>query len=182
MTLYVSEIHVRHILEVGAGTGAITKSLARRSRNGQTADIVEIIPKLASLLRRRFGQNQALTIHAIDILSFKTTVKYDVIISSLPLNVFIPEITLAVINRLVDLASDGGIISFFEYKILQKLGAYVLPRKKLEQFYESRALIDGFIARFKFDEAMVSMNIPPAVVHYLRIDKSSREQPKSVGT
>jgi len=96
-----------------------------------------------------------------------------VIISSLPLNAFRPEKTSAIIHRLVELAANWAVISFFEYKVLQKIAPLVLPKARLDDYYESRSKIEEFINRFKFDEAIIRLNIPPAVVHYLRIKKAN---------
>ncbi len=172
MTKYVEEYRdAKSILEVGAGTGAITKTLAKRMSRSQHADIVEIYPQLSMLLNWRFSNFPSISIHCSDIVQFIPEAKYDVIISSLPLNAFAPAKTSAVIDRLVELAAPGAVISFFEYKILQKLAPFFLAKKKLADYYQSRGRIENFINEYKFDEAVIRLNIPPAVVHYLRIKK-----------
>jgi len=68
MTKYVEEYAgAKRILEVGAGTGAITKSLIKRMSKDQHADIVEIYPKLSSLLSWRFGNYSSLSFYCTDI-------------------------------------------------------------------------------------------------------------------
>lgn len=172
MTTYVSAPDVVRILEVGAGTGAITKSLVKKMRPHQSAEVVEIFPGLSKLLNYRFGHHAHITIHCTDIMHFSAEHSYDLIISSLPLNAFLPEMTQAVIERLIDLASPGAYLAFFEYRVLQGMMPLIMPKKKLEQFYSSRAIIEKFLQQYKVDEAVVKLNIPPAVVHYLRIDKT----------
>jgi phospholipid N-methyltransferase len=170
MTRFVSP-DIKNILEVGAGTGAITKSLVKKMIPSQTAEVVEIFPGLSRLLQMRFGQYPSIAIHCTDIMHFEAKAPYDLIISSLPFNAFLPDLTQAVIDRLIALAKPGAYFSFFEYKILQGMMPFVMPKTKLEQFYGSRAIIEQFIARYQFDEEVVNFNIPPAVVHHLRINK-----------
>lgn len=172
MTRFVrSNENPKRILEVGAGTGAITKSLIEQMQGHQTSDVVEIFPRLASLLNWRFGSHKSVTIFCGNILNFGSTGKYDLIICSLPFNSLPPATTRAVINKLVDLSKDGAILSFFEYKILQRIAPSVLPRRRLAQYFESRQIIDRFVERYKFDQTVVNVNLPPALVHFLRIDK-----------
>lgn len=176
MTKFVNAPETKHILEVGAGTGAITRSLLKKMTPSQSAEIVEIFPGLYRLLKMRFGHHSFIKIHGTDIMHFEGDNSFDLIISSLPFNAFLPELTKAVVDRLIALARPGAILSFFEYRILQGLVPLIMPKRKLEQFYQSRAIIEQSIERYKFDEAVVKLNIPPAVVHHLRIDKRLPEK------
>lgn len=177
MTRYVKDHQGDRILEVGAGSGAITKALIKKMNHSQTSDVVEIFPQLASLLKMRFGDHKAVNIFGGDILDFVALPNsYDLIVCSLPFNAFAPQTCEAILTRLVVLAKDGAILSFFEYRILQGLAKLVLPKKKREQFLKSHDLLEQFNRRFKFDEEVVYMNIPPAIVHYLRIDKRRSEK------
>ena len=172
MTRFVTKRQgAKRILEIGAGTGAITKVLLGKMKVGQVCDIVEIFPKLAALLTLRFSRRTSVAIHCVDIRSFKADAGYDLIICSLPFNAFLPETTRDVIDRLVELSNHLAVVSFFEYRILHKVAPLMLNKKSLERFYQSRAVIDQFIGCHKFDEQVVNLNIPPAVVHYLCIDK-----------
>lgn len=172
MTRFVNHDKQR-ILEVGAGTGAITKAIIKKMSPHHRADVVELIPQLATLLQKRFGHCDKVVISCSDILTYESKEgSYDLIISSLPFNAFSPDMTKAVIDRLVSLAQAGAILSFFEYRILHGIARFVLPKKRFTDFCQSRSLIEKFIDRFKFDEEVVNMNMPPAVVHYLRINKS----------
>lgn len=176
MTRYVTILDGKRILEVGAGSGAITKALIKKMNDRQNSDVVEIFPRLAALLKMRFGDQKAVNIFGGDILHFEATSNtYDMIICSLPFNAFAPETTQAILSRLVDLAKDGAVMSFFEYRILQGAAKLLLPKRKREQFLKSHDLIERLNEQFKFDQEIVNMNIPPAVVHYLRINKSGDE-------
>jgi len=172
MTRFVCSEKKQHILEVGAGAGAITKHLVKKSNVslGTYIDVVEIYPFLAKILKRRFADAPGVHIHGLDILNFKSEHKYDLIICSLPFNSMFPEIVEPIIQQLLALAQPGALMSFFEFKILQSLGKPFLTKKQRESYLRTRSLIDGLLARYKFDECAVKYNIPPALVHYLRIN------------
>ena len=134
--------------------------------------IVEYFAKLTLLLKMRFHNHRAFSIHCVDILNFAAPPNsYSAIICSLPFSAFSPESTATILQRQIDLAKDGAIMSFFEYKVLQGMAKMVLPSRKWGQFLRSQHLIKLLCQRYEFDHAVVKMNIPPAMVHYLRIDK-----------
>lgn len=157
------------ILEVGAGTGPITKILAKKAVG--RVDVVEIIPEFAKLLERRFGQ--ALNIHNCNILDFDTKTKYQYIISSLPFNAFSPDVVSAIINKLKSLATDDAVLSFFEYRIVQGILPMFFSKNGSISYQETRKVIDQFVSSYQFEEKSVYLNIPPAVVHYLSLNKGS---------
>jgi len=171
MTRFVLEKPgVKRILEVGAGTGAITKVLVRKMSRGQTCDVVEIFPELASILRLRFFDRKMLAIHCDDIRNFNRRHCYDLILCSLPFNAFHPKTAMEVLEQLVKLSKPSAVISYYEYRALKTFLPLVFKKSRLQRFYETRALVDQFTDRYKFDEQVINLNIPPAVVHYLSID------------
>jgi phospholipid N-methyltransferase len=171
MARYVSTSKRQTILEVGAGTGAITKQLVKTVGPDHRIDVVEIYPMFANLLKKRFERSSQITVHATDILKFEPQYKYDVIISSLPFNSMIPEVVGPIINRLVKLANPDAILSFYEYKILQTIAKSLLRKRQLDIFMRSRELIENMLTNYKFDESSVKLNLPPARVHYLKLKK-----------
>ncbi len=171
MIKYLDPTRPQRILEVGAGTGAITKQIVKKMGLGHRVDVVEIIPAFAGLLERRFGEHPQLRIHCQDILKFDNYDSYDLIVSSLPFNSLPASLTQALIEHLTKLAKDGAILSFFEYKGLSKLVSYFLSRKVLEKYQETRSFIDAFVNEYQASELVVKFNFPPALVHYLNINK-----------
>jgi len=171
MTKLVDKNVAQTILEVGAGTGAITKHLLTRLGAEHKVDVVEIMPRLASILRRRFAKEASLNIHAIDLLKFDPDYKYDLIISSLPFNSLHSVLTKALIDKIIDLAKPGAHVVFFEYKIVQKFITFFLSKKVVEDFKNSRSIVVKFINSYQIEEQVVSCNIPPALVHYLCVNK-----------
>lgn len=168
MIKYVFSPKVVNILEVGAGTGAITKVLLANLAPHQQAYILEIFPTLYKMLKSRFGSISNAHIYGEDLLKFSVRMEYDLIISSLPFNSFLPHILERVIAKLITLAKKDALLCFYEYQIIPQITPnFLLPK----EFYTSRAIIEQFLQQYKFDEAKVIKNFPPAVVHYLHIKK-----------
>lgn len=172
MIKYLDPQRPQRILEVGAGTGAITKEIAQCIGKSHHVDVVEIFPSFAGLLKRRFRDYPNIEIHCQDILQLKCFDSYDIIFSSLPFNSLPAELTKALIEHLIMLAKDGAMLSFFEYKGLSQLVSYFLSKNALNQYKETRGYIDAFIGNYQIDQVNVKFNIPPALVHYLNIDKN----------
>ena len=169
MTRFVQkDIAELQILEVGAGTGSITKTMVEKMGPGHRVDIVELMPSFAGILQKRFGKNPQVNIHCSNILQFDTNKKYDLIICGLPFNAFPPALTRSVIDHLVALTHSGSVLSFFEYRGIQKILPYILSRPLREDFYKSRKELSEFIERYQFEEVWVRFNLPPALVHFLR--------------
>src|SRR5262245_49677498 len=85
----------RRILEIGPGTGAVTREIVERLRPGDTLDIVEINADFVAHLEKRFEAEpafrdvraQAKIIHA-PLQEVAGNGTYDFMISGLPLNNF----------------------------------------------------------------------------------------------
>ena len=169
MTRFVSLEKEQKILEVGAGTGAITKHLVDLKNIKHTIDVVEIYPIFANLLKRRFNNKSHVKIYNKDILEFEPEHKYDLIICSLPFNSMLPEMVELILKKIILLATSRAIMSFFEYKILQDFVKLFLTAKQRESYCRTRALITDLLDRYEFEQRPVSYNLPPALVHYLRL-------------
>ncbi len=176
MVKFLDSDRPQRILEVGAGTGAITKQIAKHMGSAHHVDVVEIIPSFARMLEGRFGKHPNIAIHCLDILQFDNFDNYDLVISSLPFNSLPASLTNSLIEQLIKLAKNGATLSFFEYKSLSKLVSYFLSKKILEQYQETRSFIDAFLGQYQVDETLVKFNFPPALVHYLNIDKSGNQE------
>src|SRR6516162_10780140 len=85
----------RRVLEVGPGTGAVTREIVRTLRPGDRLDIVEINASFVEVIRRRFEEEldfrrktlQTRVIHSA-IQDVEGRAVYDVMISGIPLNNF----------------------------------------------------------------------------------------------
>ena len=116
------------VLEVGAGTGALTREIVRRIGPGDQFDIVELNERFVCALRDRFRRDQTFCRAADRTRIFHMPVQelpgercYDFIISGLPFNSFPTELVRSVIESFDRLAAAGGVLSFFEYLWMRDL-------------------------------------------------------------
>lgn len=152
-------------LEVGAGSGALTCRLVKKLRPQDKLDIVENDPKFCALLRKQFGHVSQVTIHEVSILDF-TEKKYEVVISSLPLNAFPAHLVAKILEKYENLSKKGGLLSYFEYAGLEKIKQALLCGAKARDFHETLSLKQHFAAQYCTKIELIWGNVPPArVIH-----------------
>lgn len=160
----------QNILEVGGGTGAITKILLKKVAD-HPIDVVETLPGFAKILHNRFENRQNVTIHCRDIRDFHPPKKYDVIISSLPFNSLGPEAVDEIVKHLLFLSKPKAMWAFFEYLGVSMFVPYLYRKNSRENFYRSRKIVNDLAERYQFETESVYLNFPPARVRFLRIHK-----------
>ena len=165
------------VLEVGAGTGAVTRHLGRVLRESDRLDICEIHPEFADILEQDVlcspefipaverGRVRLLR-QPVQTLPGENT--YDFVICGLPLTAFeladVEEI-FSVIRRCL---KPDGVFSYFEYVGLRKTSrALSLGRRRARMRDVSRYL-NTTIRAHEFDRHMVLGNFPPAHARHLR--------------
>ncbi len=112
----------RRILEVGPGTGAVTRRIIAAMRPGDTIDLVELNVSFVRKLEEHF-QNDPHFRSVADrsriinrpVQDLPVQQKYDLIVSGLPLNNFSVELVESILEKLTRLLKSGGTLSFFEY-------------------------------------------------------------------
>jgi phospholipid N-methyltransferase len=157
------------VLEVGAGNGVCTHAITDHlKRKKFTLDAIEINPQFCQKLKKDFQSNPCVTVYQADITKWKPTEKYDVIISTLPLNLLDIHITQQVLILFEQWMAPGGRLSYVE-----GAGSSTLP--KIFMSVEARKLFDEkykCISEFKkahLDKTVtVLRNIPPYHVHHLK--------------
>ena len=120
MTRHIAEARgPANILEVGPGTGAVTRRILRLLKAGDRLDLVELNESFADLLRQRFQSDPVFEpaagqahVHVCGIETFESDVRYDFIVSGLPFNNFSPAFVELVLEALFELLAPGGILSF----------------------------------------------------------------------
>jgi phospholipid N-methyltransferase len=137
------------VIELGAGTGRVTKALLKHGISPRQLVVIERSPKLADTLRKKFSLVSVIEGNAANLLDLlneydQSHIRY--IISSLPFRSLLPTITNAVMQQ-----------------ITQLLGSNI----KLVQFtYSLRSKQPNYFADFKLlKSSIVWSNIPPARVN-----------------
>jgi phospholipid N-methyltransferase len=164
----------RRILEVGPGTGAVTREIVRRLGPEDTLDLVELNDTFVRLLRRRLEQDRSLAAAAPRVRIIHDRVEnlplaptYDAIISGLPLNNFSPESVERILGALQALVKPGGTVSFFEYVGVRPMRRMVSRREERDRL---RGVGEALRESLKHEvrRQCVLANLPPAWVHHLR--------------
>ncbi len=165
----------RKILEVGPGTGAVTRLIIAGMGKADSLDLVELNETFVRQLKDRFEHEAAFqavaerarVLHCpVEELPHEQT--YNVIVSGLPLNNFSAALVEQILATLVGLLSPDGTLSFFEYIAVRPARALVsgrAERARLRGVGEAmRAVLDPHEIR----REAVWLNVPPAWVHHVR--------------
>ncbi len=167
------------VLEVGAGTGAITRHLGTILGEADTLDICEIEPTFTDVLRREVltradfaspvasGRVRLLEAPVQD-LSHEN--RYDFIISCLPLNVFELNDVQDVFSALRSCLKPGGILSYFEYMGARRTSRYLAVGRRRSRIRSVSSFLSQNIREHQFDRRVVLRNLPPACARYLRFE------------
>ena len=175
------------ILEVGPGTGSVTREIVRRMLPGDVLDAVEINPVFIDALRRRMERDPVLANRRGDVRLIQAPVQeilgedvYDFIISGLPLNNFAGADIRSIFGAYMRLARPGATLSYFEYVLVRQLKTPFVGRSERYRLARVGRLVRRYIRRHQTECRHVWLNVPPAVVRYLRLGGHSSGQPVAV--
>jgi phosphatidylethanolamine/phosphatidyl-N-methylethanolamine N-methyltransferase len=178
LTRYVAEKHSagRRILEVGPGTGAVTKHLIAAMEPGDCVDLVELNESFVERLEHQFRnhpdfqpaaeRSRIINSPVQDLPSEKT---YDLIVSGLPLNNFSAELVESILQKLVQLLKSGGTLSFFEYIAIRRARSLVSGKAERERLRGIGRAMHAVLAKHEIRREAVLLNVPPAWVHHVRM-------------
>lgn len=162
----------KFIMEVGAGSGALTPKIISKMKESDHLDLIEIEPLLCEALREKFGYLKNVSIQCVDFLTWQPNYQYDYVISTLPFNSFPPELVQRAVDQLVLLSKDKAHLGFVEFKWLSSFRMLGMNKLEKETFMKTREIIRNFYLKYKAYDTDVYMNFPPIIVYHLIIDKS----------
>lgn len=156
------------VLEVGAGTGAITREIVRRLPRQSRLDVYEINPVFIKHLERRFGQRMGIKVHNARAEDVAGGPRYDTIISGLPLNNFAPSDVRRILESLFSALKPGGVLTYFEYLLIRELKSLATGKQERRRLRGVGRVTNGFLRKYEFRREAILRNIPPVLVHALR--------------
>ena len=165
----------RRILEVGPGTGAVTRRIVRGMGSDDQLDLVELNGTFVRQLERRFRTEPAFRavadrarIHHCPIEELPGGESYDAIVSGLPLNNFSVADVERILAVLTDRLAPQGMLSFFEYIAVRPARALLGGRAERVRLRAIGRAMNAVFDRHEIRRDAVWLNVPPAWVHHLR--------------
>ena len=163
------------VLEVGPGTGAVTRHIVPRLA---AADHLHLVELNASFVERlRFDlQNDAILkqaadridIHQIPIQEFAHQHQFDTIVSGLPLNNFSAAAVENILDTFSSLLAPGGTLSFFEYITVRRVKSLVCRREERRRLRQIGGVLSNLLATHEIRRECILANVLPAWVHHVR--------------
>jgi phospholipid N-methyltransferase len=175
----VSELSRRRapgrILEVGPGTGSVTRQILRRMLPADSLDAVEINGFFIACLKERLSEDWAYQrlydrvklIHAA-VEELPGEALYDFIISGLPLNNFPVAQVRQIFRVYARLLKPGGTLTYYEYQFIRSLKTPFVNRRERRRLYRVGRVVGGYIRDFQVRRERIFINVPPATVRHLR--------------
>ncbi|MFF3531459.1 class I SAM-dependent methyltransferase [Streptomyces rubiginosohelvolus] len=164
-----------NVLEAGAGTGSVTRTLIPRLSPGSRLDIVEANARFASQLRslvhthpRLAGESERVHVHHALIEQLDTGRPYDVIVSGLPFTNFTPAQVDTIMNRYMELLYPGGTLTYFAYRGTRYARALTASRTEGRRHRAVEEVLADYQRRYAVGCWTVWGNLPPANVWQLR--------------
>jgi phosphatidylethanolamine/phosphatidyl-N-methylethanolamine N-methyltransferase len=174
----------QRVLEVGAGTGAVTGQIIARLGADDQLDLVELNERFAEVLIHQLQHDESWRAVAERVRVLQMPVeelgdecRYDVIVSGLPLNNFSCKVVEQILAQFHRLAATGASLSFFEYVAIRKAKSLCSKQAERRRLNGIERLLDRELGAWEVDRKCVLTNVPPAWVHHLELpgDGSSAE-------
>ena len=173
------------ILEVGPGTGAVTRELVRHVRPGDCLDLVEINSRFLDVLQHRFESEPAFQqvadrtrIFNRPIQEWKPAEDYQFIICGLPFNNFEIGLVKSIFRRFGDLMAPHGTLVFFEYAWVRNLRLLMATIEERRRVGGVGRVLRRYLNCYEFRCRTIYANVPPAIVHYLRFNETGKMTPR----
>ncbi|MFD0019933.1 class I SAM-dependent methyltransferase [Streptomyces sp. NPDC058382] len=164
-----------NILEAGAGTGSVTRTLIPRLSPGSRLDIVEANTRFAAQLRHLVrthpelaGASERVRVHHTLVEQLDTDRSYDVIVSGLPFTNFTPAQVDTIMSRYVELLHPGGTLTYFAYRGTRYARALVSSRAESRRHRAVEEVLADYQRRYATGCWTAWSNLPPADVWQLR--------------
>lgn len=165
------------ILEVGPGTGPITRQILRFMDPGDTLLICELNANFIARLKKRLEKFPPYRRNRDRVEFFQGPVqelvssgldgKFDAIVSSLPFSNFQPETVSEILNLFSTLLAPSGAITFYEYVGLRRLNSIMRPAGERARAKAVEEVVDRWVKSWQVSgevrKDFTLLNLPPAI-------------------
>ena len=176
---YESAPRPASVLEVGAGTGPVTRELGRILRPEDRLDVCEISVDLADILERdvlgntNFAQPIAegrVRLLRSAIQEIQGDRRYDFVISGLPFTTFELSVVQDVFGVIRRLLKPGGVFSYFEYAGMRRTSRMLAMGRRRSRVRSVSDYMAKNIRAHQFAQRLILANLPPARARHLRFN------------
>ncbi len=179
----VEENGPRRIMEVGPGTGAVTRELVRHMGPEDSLHLVELNDRFVRVLEHRLDTEPDFQRVADRVEIFHRPVQelpvdqpYDHIICGIPFNNLSPDLVKSIFQHMVDSLRDGGTLSFFEYLWVRQFRMLAISRKERLRVASVGSVLQSYLDRYECRNDKVYLNVLPAVAHHLCIEANGSSE------
>lgn len=167
------------VLEVGAGTGAVTRHIAALIGDGDRLDICELHARFADVLEstvlrgpnmKRAVDDGRVRLLRCPIQDVDAPNSYDFAISGLPLTSFSARDVEAIFEVLRSCLKPGGVLSYFEYIGVRRIARTMSLGSRRRARKECSMVLNRQIKAHQFARRTVLRNIPPAHARHLKFE------------
>lgn len=184
-----------NILEVGPGTGPITRQILRHMDPDDHLTVCEINQKFLNLLRERLSRNSDFLKNQDRVQFLRAPVqqlpnligeeRFDVIVSSLPFSNFSADMVEEITRVLEALLAPGGSITVLEYLGLRKLGLAFSSPERRDRLQGVERVLQQWRNRVKKNgrvrTRVTFLNVPPALAIQFRYSAELPEKRHLLG-
>ena len=170
----------RRILEVGPGTGPVTRHIVRRMAAADRLDLVEINESFIKRLNHDLKHDsimkpaaERISLLQIPFEQLDQARRYDIIVSGLPMNNFSSELVESIFGKFRAMLAPGGTLSFFEYIAVRRAKAVISGRSQRRRLRQIKAVLACLFEDHEIRRDIVLANIPPAWVHHVRFSQTN---------
>lgn len=166
----------KRIVELGAGTGAVTVRILEHMIDGDEVTICEINPRFMEALKARLERNRHYQARKHQVKFFEGPAqelpeqdKVDVIICALPFLNFELSTVAEIFGKLQRMSLPTTVMTYYEYIGLRPLGKlFSLPERK-RRIKELDSFFRGLYSHCLLNRTPVWLNILPINIYALRM-------------
>jgi phospholipid N-methyltransferase len=170
------------VIEIGAGTGAVTRQLGEAIGPGDSIVICEMQQRLANVLEstvlkapafdqaRREGR---LVVHACAVQALPVDEPFDYAVCGLPFTAFCPKDIREIFRLVRGMLKPGGVFSYFEYVGMRRLRMALSMGEERKKMRRVSAVLDRHIRMYEWRRTFVARNFPPAYARHWRFDETA---------
>jgi len=163
------------ILEIGPGTGPVTRAIARSMRERDQLECYEISSDFAQYLTKIVQEDpqfsatrDRIKIHNAPAQNLDAGEGFNFVVCSAPLNNFDTGTIEDIFRTSFAALRPGGTFTFFGYMVFPALRSFFARGDTLANLSEAQAVKNEWIRRHARGSRVVLLNLPPARVHHLQ--------------